>query len=922
MRNIHLTIWVVLFLTTAGIKAQNPADFESLISNTSDSVHIAFGKVARNDAVSTLFTVDPKEILEFDQILEIPISLIGRVPGFFDISNLRGLGGSLYIVDGLPRDPYALNLSEVEQITVLKDINSAVLYGSEAINGIVLITTKRGKVQKNKINVTGYYGVSTPAELPRYLSSANYAKLYNEARVNDGLNATYYQSDINGYESGENVVMYPNVDYYSDQFLKQFRPYSNIIAELNGGNRVARYYTNFGWNRSGSYFNIGEGKNSQTNEFNFRANVDLDVNSFIKTAVDASAIFRNSSGPRSNYWSQASVLRPNLYQPLIPMDLIEKDDPFLGSARNIIEGKYLLGGTQQYLTNPIADMYSAGKNENIYNHLSFNNRVDIDLDMITEGLGFHTNLSFDYLTFYNQYINNTYAVYQPKIIGDSIRITNQYNKDSRSGEQYISGQGFQRRIGYYAMVDYDREFNDIHHLYGALTAMGNHRKNQGAIQEIKNANIGLRTAYIYDKRYGIDFSGAFINSVKLPPASRTAFSPSIGLSWIASNEDFIQSINAINHLKFRISAGILHTDHEIGSFNYYYSPYGNSGNFPWFDGRVFASGVISQYGGNPYLSFEKRKEINLGLEGRFFNNMIVADANIYFSSIVDRITRPTTIYPSYYTNFIPYSNFNSEGYRGADFGLALNKKLGDFTIYIETNVLYQLTETLQRDEVYAESYRYTKGRPIDGLYGLEADGFFEDQDDIDNHHYQTFGTVRPGDIKYVDQNNDQIIDENDMIYLGRQWPPFTYGLNVRLGYKNFTLFAIGNGQRGAKRMLSGDYYWIDGNKKYTEIVYDRWTEATKHTATYPRLSSQVNNNNYRNSTFWMYNNDKFLLQRVQVTYDFPNKLTNSLHLNGLSLFVHGNNLLTISKQRKVDELTVGGEPFSRSYAVGLKIKFN
>ncbi len=922
MRYIHLTIWIILIFKAYSLKAQDTTNYESLISNTSDSVNIAFGKVARNDAISTLFTVDPKEVIEYDQILAIPTSLIGRVPGFFDISNLRGLGGSLYIVDGLPRDPYALNLSEVDQITVLKDVNSAVMYGSEAINGIVLITTKRGKIQKNTVNITGYYGMSTPAELPKYLSSANYAKLYNEARVNDGLTPTYYQSDINGYESGKNAVMYPNVDYYSDQFLKQVRPYSNIIAEFDGGNRVARYYTNFGWNRTGSYFNFGEGKNSQSNEFNFRANVDLDVSPIIKTALDASAIFRNTSGPRSDYWAQAAVLRPNLYQPLIPIEMIEKNDQYLTSARNIIDGKYLLGGTQQYLTNPIADMYSAGRNENIYNHLSFNNRIDIDLKRITEGLGFHTNLSFDYLTFYNQYINNTYAVYQPKVIGDSVRITNQFNKDSRTGEQYISGQGFQRRIGYYAMFDYDRNFNDIHHVYGTLTAMGNHRKNNGNIQEIKNANIGLRAVYIYDERYGIDFSGAYINSVKLPPKSRTAFSPSIGLSWIASNEDFIKSINAINHLKFRFSAGILHTDHEIGSFNYYFNPYGTSGTFTWYDGRINASGVISQYGGNPNLSFEKRKEVNIGLEGRFFDNMIIADANIYFSSIIDRITRPTTAYPSYYTNFIPYSNFNSEGYSGTDFGLAFNKKLGDLTLYLEANVLYQLTETLKRDEVYSESYRYTKGRPIDGLYGLEADGFFEDQDDIDNHHYQTFGTVRPGDIKYIDQNNDQIIDDNDMIYLGRQWPPFTYGLNIRIGYKNFTLFAIGNGQQGSKRMLSGNYYWIDGTKKYSEVVYDRWTEATKHTATYPRLSSQANNNNYRNSTFWMYDNDKFLLQRVQLTYDFSSKYINTLHLNGLSLFVSGSNLLTISKQKKVDELVVGSEPFSRSFSIGMKVKFN
>jgi len=576
---LGLIIYLGLYGQTSELNHQT-----TTAKNDSNTVNVAFGSISRENSVGSLYVVDPKEILEYDNIQDVRVALFGRVPGFFDGTNLRGLGGALFIVDGLPRDVSAINMLEIDQITVLKDINSSVLYGNDAVNGIVLVKTKRGRIQKNQIKITGHYGLSTPAELPRFLSSADYAKLYNEARVNDGLTPPFYQSDIDGYESGKNVIKYPNVDYYSDEYIKQIRPYSNVNTEFIGGNNIATYYATLGWDRMGTYLNFGEGKNNQSNTFNFRANVDLNVNSFITTAVDVAAIFQNASAPRTNYWAQASTLRPNLFQPLIPVELIERNNVYLNNAKNLIDGKYLLGGTKQYLTNPIADMYSAGKNEGISNHFAFNNRINVNLDKLTEGLTFHTNLSFDYLIYYNQYINNSYSVYRPVVIGDSIRITEQYNLDSRTGEQYVSGQGFQRRVGYYGMLDYNRTFDKTHHVYGSILAMGNHQKNNNTVQEIKNANIGIRLAYVYDKRYGIDFSGALQNSVKLPPKMRNAFSPSLGLAWTVSNEDFMLEIKeVVNHLKLRVSGGLLNTDGKIDSYSYYFSPYQSIGTFWWFD---------------------------------------------------------------------------------------------------------------------------------------------------------------------------------------------------------------------------------------------------------------------------------------------------------------------------------------------------
>ncbi len=174
---------------------------------------------------------------------------------------------------------------------------------------------KEAMPEKKQINVTGYYGISTPSILPNYLSSADYMTLYNEARQNDGLSKLYDDELIAKYRSGSNLYMYPNVDYYSREYLRSFKPFFKTMAEFSGGNNVATYYSNVGWEQIGSILNFGEGKKNQMNRFNIRGNVDLKVNSFITGAIDAVAVITNEKGSISDYWAGAATLKPNLFTP-------------------------------------------------------------------------------------------------------------------------------------------------------------------------------------------------------------------------------------------------------------------------------------------------------------------------------------------------------------------------------------------------------------------------------------------------------------------------------------------------------------------------------------------------------------------------------------------------------------------------------
>jgi len=583
---------------------------------------------------------------------------------------------------------------------------------------------------------------------------------------------------------------------------------------------------------------------------------------------------------------------------------------------------YLLGGTTGVMTNPIASGFSGGRNEYVRRTFSFTNRIDFDLGWMVTGLGFHTNISMDLFTSFSQSVTNSYSVYEPAWDASGKIISlQQYGSDVRSGSQNISNSYYERRFGMYGMFDYDRTFGDAHHLTGNLLLFGNRYNFQGNFQGFKNLNLGLRLNYAFRQKYIIDFSSAYANSIKIPEANRLAFSPSVGLGWVISSEDFMSSVSAIDYLKLRVSAGINKSDAGISGFYYWENVYYDGGQQYWHDGTYRNQITASSYGANPDLNWEKRKELNIGFEGIFFDRLLTVDANVFTSAYSDQITRPSSAYPSFYTAFLPYQNFDNNGYRGAELGLSLNRKIGDVSVVFGANMLYATSEVLKRDEIYANDYQYRLGKPVDAMFGLVANGFYADQNDIDNSPLAVFGTVKPGDIKYVDQNDDGAIDTNDEIQIGRSQTPFSYGLNLKLSYRNFTAFALGSGSIGADSYTNNNYYWVDGNDKYSEVILGRWSETNTTNATFPRLSSTGNSNNFRNSTFWMYKSDYFSLNRLQLSYDLPDAISRKAGMKKLSLFVDGSSLLTISKNKKYRELSIGAEPYYRSFSMGVKTVF-
>lgn len=903
-----------------------------------EKVDMAFRKVHEGDVVGAFSKLNADKVNAYDNTIWAGDVLTGRTLGMLGSNSIRGIGigidvadatgsglfagNALFIVDGLPRDIESLRLSEIEDITVLKDVNSSILYGSAAVNGVILITTKRGEAFKKQSNFSANYGISTPRGEPEYLNAADYMTYYNQARINDGQSESFSADEIENHRSG-NKYRYPDVDYYSDEYLKSFKSYFDLNGQFSGGNDVAKYYSNVGWYSSGGLLDLGEWENARNNVFNVRGNVDLKVNDWIKTSVDGVSIFGNNRTGRGNYWSAAANNRPHLFTPLLPIDLIDPENDLLNARKNDVDGEYLIGGNSNYITTPFGDSYAGGVYERIFRKFSFNNRIDFDLNKITQGLSFHTNISFDYFTAYDQTVYNQYSVYEPTWAEDEDTIVDlkQHGTDSRPGTQSVGNTFFRRRFGVYGLFSYDRIFNDVHHVTGSLVGYASNFKESNDFQGLKQAHLGLQANYIFNRKYMIDFSSNYANSVKLPEGNRGGFSPSLGLAWMMSSEDFMASVENVDYLKLRLSGGVLNSDLPIGGFFYYDNRYGGSGSYNWFEDTRSRGGVSSSWSDNPDLGFAKRSEITFGFEGLFFNKLLGIESNVFYERYSDLVTRPNTIYPGFYTSYIPYENFEEDEYKGIEVGIDFNKSLGEFTVALGINALYVTSERIVVDEVHSNDYQYRKGHPRDATFGLEAIGLFEDQADIDNSPIQSFGAVQPGDIKYKDQNDDGIVDGNDEVYLRRWQAPFSGGIDLRLSYKNFTFYVLGEGRSGSETFMEGNYYWVDGNDKYSEVVLGSWTPETKNTATYPRLSAEADNNNFRRSSYWLYNNDYFSIRKIQLTYNVPEAVANALFMRKLDVFIDASDVYQFAKNRKIRELRVGREPYSRTFSLGVKANF-
>lgn len=896
-----------------------------------DEVELPFRKTIAREIVGATSTIDEDAISSSNQMNVLNI-LSGKAPGLnvsqvptepgrsATVLNIRGLSRSatdnapLIIIDGIERPLEDLTPEEIESITVLKDATSKILYGPKAVNGVLLVKTKRGIKYKRDRQFNIEFGAQTPVRMPEYLNSADYATMYNQARINDGLSPYYTQTDIDGYRMGTNPVLYPDVDFHK-LCLNDHMSYRKAIAQFRGGNESAQYYVNATYAGYGGYEAVG--KNNTSNKFNLRVNLDYKVNDWLKAFVDIAGqmeFYTTNYMSADKLFSRLSSHRPNAYP-------IKFSDP--GNPGTEIYGAMENANLSSSRENIYAEMALGGSKENTVRKGQTNIGFDLSLDRYVKGLSAKAYVTFDVYNYLVVGKNENFSSYRPifnenSLIGkELLTVEKKVSDKSRIADQMY------RNYGYFGQLSYDRTFQAKHQLKSDLVIFQSRRENLGSSQDDVNRTFALRTNYVYNKKWIAELDMAVMGSSRFTKGNRYGYFPTVGVAWIASEEKFLKDKEWLDFLKIKASTGLLGTDNYFDFF-LFESRWNTSQSThfgPKLEEDVNTSTLV--HVGNPDLTWEKSFEINIGTEASFLN-CLTADFN-YFNNYRYDILTPTTSFSSINGGELMYRNYGSVRNQGVELALEYSGNIGKLHYSIGGNTIWSKAVYEKTDDMEGlSSNRKKEGKPVDTRFGLIAEGLFKSGDEIAAHPVQDFGPVQIGDVKYANINNDHHINENDMLPIGNEYPRFQFGLNINLAYKGFELSLSGSGMAQYDIYLNNSYYWMREDQKYSTFVKNYFNPSTGE-GKFPRLTTQQNQNNYRSSSLWMRSGNFFKLRDAMLSYSLPQNITNKMTLKQVKLFVRGSNLFTISSIKDLDpeyiDAGVTGYPFFRSFTGGINVVF-
>lgn len=710
-----------------------------------DEVELPFRKTIAREIVGATSTIDEDAISSSNQMNVLNI-LSGKAPGLnvsqvptepgrsATVLNIRGLSRSatdnapLIIIDGIERPLEDLTPEEIESITVLKDATSKILYGPKAVNGVLLVKTKRGIKYKRDRQFNIEFGAQTPVRMPEYLNSADYATMYNQARINDGLSPYYTQTDIDGYRMGTNPVLYPDVDFHK-LCLNDHMSYRKAIAQFRGGNESAQYYVNATYAGYGGYEAVG--KNNTSNKFNLRVNLDYKVNDWLKAFVDIAGqmeFYTTNYMSADKLFSRLSSHRPNAYP-------IKFSDP--GNPGTEIYGAMENANLSSSRENIYAEMALGGSKENTVRKGQTNIGFDLSLDRYVKGLSAKAYVTFDVYNYLVVGKNENFSSYRPifnenSLIGkELLTVEKKVSDKSRIADQMY------RNYGYFGQLSYDRTFQAKHQLKSDLVIFQSRRENLGSSQDDVNRTFALRTNYVYNKKWIAELDMAVMGSSRFTKGNRYGYFPTVGVAWIASEEKFLKDKEWLDFLKIKASTGLLGTDNYFDFF-LFESRWNTSQSThfgPKLEEDVNTSTLV--HVGNPDLTWEKSFEINIGAEASFLN-CLTADFN-YFNNYRYDILTPTTSFSSINGGELMYRNYGSVRNQGVELALEYSGNIGKLHYSIGGNTIWSKAVYEKTDDMEGlSSNRKKEGKPVDTRFGLIAEGLFKSGDEIAAHPVQDF----------------------------------------------------------------------------------------------------------------------------------------------------------------------------------------
>ncbi len=939
------------------MKGKGTFDISMKSSNTllEEVQVVAYGaqkKVTLTGSISSVNT---------DELLKVPTASIGNMlsgvlsgvssiqssgqPGGDDpdvfirgISTLNTMNAKpLYLVDGVERSFFQIDPNEVENITILKDASSTAVFGVRGANGVIIVTTKRGKEGKAKINASFSYGIQTPTRMPEFVNSYDYATFLNEAYTNDGKDPKFTPEAVEAFRTHSNPIIYPDTDWM-ELLFKSSAPQTQGNVNISGGTERVRYFISMGMLDQKGFFKNHDTRydaNFNFNRYNYRANLDIDFTKTTLVAINMGGRVEKRNFPRSG--DDINQLFRRIYWAT----------PFSGPG--IVDGKWIKGNSQYLpvgLSDGLGNIYGRGYGSKTTNVVNLDLALTQKLDFVTKGLQFKIKVAYNSGYDHTKERATSIESYQPWYRKDVTWMEHPAGSDPnevvyiQDGEAGLISyaESFGKSRDWYAEASFDwkRDFG-LHHL--SALALYNQSKTYYPDSDypgIPRGYVGLvgRVTYDYDNKYLIEGNVGYNGSENFAPGNRYGFFPAVSGGWVLTQEEFLKDNPVVNFLKIRASYGIVGNDryHPYGTgfmdrFLYLPNSYFIGSGYQFGTGTSWSPGAYEKSFGNSGLSWEKSAKQNYGIDFSLFNQKLSGSIDYFYEKRTDILAKASTD-PIIHAMSLPVLNLGIVSNKGVELNLKWNHKINSFRYWTNLNVSYAKNKIVYQDEVPSE-YTYTlkTGHPVGQPFGLKVRGFYyEGMEDVADHSY----VLKEGDVVYEDLNHDGKIDDNDKTAIGYpSYPLLNAGLTLGFEYKGFDFSMLWVGATKTSRVLEETFRKPLGETYDRSLMShqftDRWTPETAATAKLPRATIDGVKNNYRDSELWVKDASYLRLKNIEIGYNFRLPFMPKIGMEKMRVFMTGYNLLTFDKLKISDPESMSSGvpqyPVMRVINFGLNVSF-
>lgn len=896
-----------------------------------------------------------------DELLKVPTASIGNMlsgvlsgvssiqssgqPGGDDpdvfirgISTLNTMNAKpLYLVDGVERSFFQIDPNEVENITILKDASSTAVFGVRGANGVIIVTTKRGKEGKAKINASFSYGIQTPTRMPEFVNSYDYATFLNEAYTNDGKDPKFTPEAVEAFRTHSNPIIYPDTDWM-ELLFKSSAPQTQGNVNISGGTERVRYFISMGMLDQKGFFKNHDTRydaNFNFNRYNYRANLDIDFTKTTLVAINMGGRVEKRNFPRSG--DDINQLFRRIYWAT----------PFSGPG--IVDGKWIKGNSQYLpvgLSDGLGNIYGRGYGSKTTNVVNLDLALTQKLDFVTKGLQFKIKVAYNSGYDHTKERATSIESYQPWYRKDVTWMEHPAGSDPnevvyiQDGEAGLISyaESFGKSRDWYAEASFDWKRDlGLHHL--SALALYNQSKTYYPDSDypgIPRGYVGLvgRVTYDYDNKYLIEGNVGYNGSENFAPGNRYGFFPAVSGGWVLTQEEFLKDNPVVNFLKIRASYGIVGNDryHPYGTgfmdrFLYLPNSYFIGSGYQFGTGTSWSPGAYEKSFGNSGLSWEKSAKQNYGIDFSLFNQKLSGSIDYFYEKRTDILAKASTD-PIIHAMSLPVLNLGIVSNKGVELNLKWNHKINSFRYWTNLNVSYAKNKIVYQDEVPSE-YTYTlkTGHPVGQPFGLKVRGFYyEGMEDVADHSY----VLKEGDVVYEDLNHDGKIDDNDKTAIGYpSYPLLNAGLTLGFEYKGFDFSMLWVGATKTSRVLEETFRKPLGETYDRSLMShqftDRWTPETAATAKLPRATIDGVKNNYRDSELWVKDASYLRLKNIEIGYNFRLPFMPKIGMEKMRVFMTGYNLLTFDKLKISDPESMSSGvpqyPVMRVINFGLNVSF-